>query len=68
MDKKTTIIETATRLFAHKGFSGTSTAEIAEKAGVAQGTLFYHFKNKQGIIREIFSRAGSIYLAELKKA
>lgn len=67
MGRKTAIIDTATRLFAENGFAETSTAEIAEKAGVAQGTLFYHFKNKQGIIREIFSRAGSVYLTELRK-
>ncbi|MFP4452299.1 MAG: TetR/AcrR family transcriptional regulator [Desulfobacterales bacterium] len=67
-DRKTAILEAATQLFAQKGFSETSTAEIAENARVAQGTLFYHFTNKQGIIREIFSRAGSVYLAELNKA
>ncbi|MFW6081077.1 MAG: TetR/AcrR family transcriptional regulator [Desulfosalsimonas sp.] len=67
MDRKTAIIETATRLFAEKGFTKTSTAEIAENAGVAHGTLFYHFKNKQGILREIFSRSGSTYLEELRR-
>ncbi|MCF8110588.1 MAG: TetR/AcrR family transcriptional regulator [Desulfobacteraceae bacterium] len=66
-DRKNAIIDAATRLFAQKGFSETSTAEIAENAGVAHGTLFYHFKNKQGIIREIFSRSGSVYLAELHR-
>ncbi|MFW5936796.1 MAG: TetR/AcrR family transcriptional regulator [Desulfosalsimonas sp.] len=67
MGRKTAIIEAATRLFAQKGFSETSTAEIAETAGVAHGTLFYHFKNKQGIIQEIFTRAGSVYMTELRK-
>lgn len=67
MDRKTAIIDTATRLFAEKGYAETSTTEIAENAGVAHGTLFYHFKNKQGIIREIFSRSGSTYLQELRK-
>lgn len=67
MDRKTAIIDSATRLFAEKGVSETSTGEIAEIAGVAQGTLFYHFKNKQGIISEIFSRAGSDYLDEFRK-
>ncbi|MFO7930203.1 MAG: TetR/AcrR family transcriptional regulator [Desulfosalsimonas sp.] len=67
MDRKTAIMDAATRLFAEKGFAETSTAEIAETAGVAHGTLFYHFKNKQGIIREIFSRSGSTYLRELRK-
>lgn len=68
MGRKTAIIEAATRLFAQKGFAEASTAEIAETAGVAHGTLFYHFKNKQGIIQEIFTRAGSVYLRELRKS
>ncbi|MCF8024189.1 MAG: TetR/AcrR family transcriptional regulator [Desulfobacteraceae bacterium] len=68
MGRKTAIINAATLLFAQKGFAETSTSEIAENAGVAQGTLFYHFKSKQGIIREIFSTAGSNFLSELRKA
>lgn len=66
MGRKQAIIQSATRLFAQKGFAETSTAEIAEDAGVAHGTLFYHFKNKRGIIHEIFSMAGDIYLRNLK--
>jgi len=66
--RKQAIVDTATRLFAQKGFAETSTAEIAEKAGVAHGTLFYHFKNKRGIIHEIFSMAGEKYLCRLKSA
>ena len=58
----------ATRLFAEKGFVRTSTIEIAETAGVAHGTLFYHFKNKQGIIYEIFQTNGQKYLEELYAA
>ncbi len=66
MGRKQAIIDTATRLFAQKGFAETSTAEIAEHAGVAHGTLFYHFKNKRGIIYEIFAIAGDIYIRRLK--
>ncbi len=68
MDRKQAIIESATRLFAEKGFYNTSTPEIAEAAGVAHGTLFYHYTNKEGIILEIFRRAGTIYLEEMESA
>ena len=68
LSRKEAIMASATRLFAEKGFVGTSTVEIAEAAGVAHGTLFYHFKNKQGIIYEIFEKAGRQYLAELNTA
>ena len=51
--KKDKIIDAAIDLFADKGFHNTSTAEIATNSDVAQGTLFYHFKNKEGILYEV---------------
>ncbi len=66
MDRKQAIIESATRLFAEKGFYSTSTIEVAETAGVAHGTLFYHYKNKEGIVLEIFRHAKKVYLQELE--
>lgn len=49
--KKQSIYETAAKLFGEKGFEGTSLDEVAEKAGVAKGTIFYHFQSKE----ELFS-------------
>ena len=66
MSRKQAIIEAATRLFAENGFYRTSTIDIAESAGVAHGTLFYHFKNKEGIIYEIFRLAGDAYVSEMQ--
>ncbi len=43
------ILKAAVHLFAVKGFWGTSTAMLAKEAGVAEGTLFRHFKNKEEI-------------------
>ena len=54
--KKDKIIDAAVDLFAEKGFSNTSTAEIAALSGVAQGTLFYHFKQKEGILCEVLDQ------------
>lgn len=68
MTKKDAIIEAATRLFAVKGFNETSTAEVAKEAGVAQGTLFYHFKTKEGIMLEAFLGIMKTYQAGLEKA
>lgn len=44
--KKQRILEAATLLFAEKGFNDTSIAELARTTNTAQGTIFYHFKNK----------------------
>ncbi|MFA6896986.1 MAG: TetR/AcrR family transcriptional regulator [Patescibacteria group bacterium] len=50
-DKKQSIYLAAAKLFGKKGFEGTSLDEVAHKAGVAKGTIFYHFQNKE----ELFS-------------
>ena len=41
------ILRVAEEIFARKGYSGTSTREIAEAAGVTKGLLFYHFQTKE---------------------
>ena len=53
MKKKQAILETATRLFSLKGFKDTSMAELSKMTGVAQGTIFYHFKNKEELFISI---------------
>ncbi|MBM9501429.1 TetR/AcrR family transcriptional regulator [Leptospira sp. 201903071] len=44
------IFLSAMELFAQKGFSATTTGEIAKKAGVAEGLIFKHFKNKKELL------------------
>lgn len=65
MTKKLIILREAARLFAEKGFIETSTAQIAEAAGTAHGTVFYHFKTKEGILKEIYHNLVSDYLDSL---
>ena len=50
------ILQMAKSEFVKKGFLNTTTSEIAEKAGIAHGTLFLHFKNKDSLIVEILDR------------
>jgi AcrR family transcriptional regulator len=68
LSRKEKIIATATHLFVKKRFSKTSTLEITEKAGVAHGTIFYHFKNNEGVIYEIIKRSGHNYIEEINTA
>lgn len=49
---KEKILEMAEKEFLLKGFSGARIAEIADKAGVNQAMLYYHFKTKE----ELFNR------------
>lgn len=43
------ILRTAIKLFARHGFDRTSTAAIADEAGVSQGILFHYFKTKENL-------------------
>lgn len=57
------IDETALRLFAEKGVDQTTTRDIAQGAGVAEGTLYRHYQGKDDMIRQLFS-AHYVELAE----
>lgn len=46
---KRKIFETSMKLFAEKGYDGTSIEEITSIVGVAKGTLYYHFSSKEEI-------------------
>jgi AcrR family transcriptional regulator len=53
MSKKDDILQTATRLISEKGYRNTSIAELAKLTGVAEGTIFYHFKTKEELFLAI---------------
>jgi AcrR family transcriptional regulator len=52
-EKQLKIIEAAIDIFSEKGFAATSTSEIAKKAGVAEGTIFRHYKTKKELLVSI---------------
>src|SRR5437764_9915509 len=47
------IIAAAIPLFARKGFTGTTTKELAETAGISEALLFRHFPSKKHLYGEI---------------
>jgi AcrR family transcriptional regulator len=52
-DPRTRILQAALRLFARKGYDGTTTRDLATAANVAEGTLFHQFANKKAILVEV---------------
>jgi len=48
------IIEAATRIFARKGFFQAKVSDIAREAGVADGTIYLYFDNKDDILISLF--------------
>jgi AcrR family transcriptional regulator len=62
---RTRILEAAQHLFARKGYDGTTTRDLAQAAGVAEGTLFRHFSNKKAILLEIATQGWIDILTDL---
>lgn len=62
---RTKILQAAQRLFAAQGFEGTTTRDLAQSAGVAEGTLFRHFANKKAILVEVATNGWVDILTDL---
>jgi TetR/AcrR family fatty acid metabolism transcriptional regulator len=53
-DKRERILLSAMRVFASKGFFGAKVSDIAEDAGVADGTIYLYFKSKDDLLISLF--------------
>ena len=62
---RTRILKAAQKLFASQGFDGTTTRDLAQAAGVAEGTLFRHFANKKAILIEVATQGWVEILTDL---
>lgn len=65
MDTKARILKAAQHLFAQQGYDGTTTRDLAQAAGVAEGTLFRHFDNKKAILVEVATQGWVELLMDL---
>lgn len=63
-DKREAILRAATAVFAEKGYFNSKVADIAKAAGVADGTVYLYFKNKDDVLHSIFDRAMDEFIAE----
>jgi len=52
--KRETIIEAAVKIFAQKGFYNAKVNDVAKAAGVADGTIYLYFKNKDDLLICLF--------------
>lgn len=63
-DKHSAILRAAIKVFASKGFFNSKVSDIASEAGVADGTVYLYFKNKDDILHSIFDRTMSEFIGE----
>ncbi|WP_052488047.1 TetR/AcrR family transcriptional regulator [Gordoniibacillus kamchatkensis] len=64
-EKQIRILQAAVETFSEKGYASASTSEIAKKAGVAEGTIFRHFKTKNDLLLSIVTPMISKIIAPL---
>ena len=55
------IIEVTTRLFATRGYAGTSLDLIAKEAKTSKSSIFWHFENKEDLLFTVVDRAMSAW-------
>ena len=53
-DKRRLIVEAALKLIAENGFHGAPTSKIAAEAGVGEGSIYRHFKDKEDLIHHVY--------------
>lgn len=62
------LFEAAVTLIAEQGFSSTTVDEIAERAGVAKGTVYYNFASKTVLFEELLQHGIELLTASLQSA
>jgi len=66
INKKERLIEAATDLIYEKGFANTSLADIANKAEVPLGNVYYYFKSKESLAKAVIETRQSFYREQLE--
>ena len=56
LEPREEILRVSARLFTTRGYTTASTREIADEAGLRQGSLFHYFDRKQDILAELLDR------------
>ncbi|MDY0408613.1 TetR/AcrR family transcriptional regulator [Virgibacillus soli] len=62
------IIEAAVKVIAENGYHASQVSKIAQKAGVADGTIYLYFKNKEDILVSVFEEKMGQFIEEIGTA
>lgn len=66
-ERKTQIVEISEHLFMKRGYENCSVNDIVKAAGIAKGTFFYYFPEKEDVLDEIIRRKSIIIESECTK-
>lgn len=62
------IIEAAVKVIAEHGYHGAQVSKVAKAAGVADGTIYLYFKNKEDILISVFTEKMGRFIQQIKNA
>src|SRR6266478_1636350 len=57
LDARETVLASAVKAFARRGYAGTSVQDILDAAGLSKPTVYYYFESKAGLFRAILAFA-----------
>jgi len=66
-EKKETIINSAIKVFARKGFENARISDIASEAGTAYGLVYHYFNSKEELLKEIIESKWALFLKSIKE-
>jgi len=66
-DTRRALIDAALQVFVQRGFARATTREIAQTAGVAEGTIYRHFADKHALFHEVFFSLAGDMVDELRR-
>lgn len=64
---RTAVLDAALEVFAERTFAGTPVPVIAERAGVAAGTLYRHWPSKEALANAVYQRAKECFAEYLSR-
>src|SRR5437868_5830733 len=62
-DKRQRILDAAIRVFARKGYFASRVSDVAKAAGIADGTIYLYFRNKDDVLVCLFDEIMSEHVA-----
>ena len=66
-DKRNRILRAAINIFSQKGFFNSKVSEIARASGVADGTIYLYFKNKEDLLISLFEEKMGEVVADVRQ-
>ena len=66
-DTRRALLDTARELFAEKGFGGTRTEDVVQRAGLTRGALYHLFREKEDLFRAVHDEVGDEVVQLLRR-